>query len=121
MTSGSSSVKECRRELAAVDKEELNLHVNCGKNEAILFPAKLKKIGGILLYIKDTSWENFYILNEANSEDGVWINMMAQTPCNLRGNIYACFCYMPPVDSTAALHEGSQWNSLEVEVLKYSM
>ena len=28
---------------------------------------------------------------------------------------------MPPADSTAALYEGSQWNSLEVEVLKYSM
>ena len=28
---------------------------------------------------------------------------------------------MPPADSTAVLHEGSQCNYLEVEVLKYSM
>ena len=28
---------------------------------------------------------------------------------------------MPPADSTAALHKASQWNSLEVEVLKYCM
>ena len=44
MASDSSSVKECRAEQVDVDKEDLNFHVNCGKNEAILFPAKLKKI-----------------------------------------------------------------------------
>ena len=71
--------------------------------------------------IKDTLWENVDILNETNSEDRVWIKTIVQTPCNLRDDIYACSCHMPSADSTSALHEGSQWNSLEVELLKYSM
>ena len=39
---------------------------------------------------------------------------------NLDNDTFACFCYIPPKDSTAMCNYESQWNSFMSEVIEFS-
>ena len=45
---------------------------------------------------------------------------MDQEPNNLDNDTFACFCYIPPKDSTAMCNYESQWNSFVSEVIEFS-
>ena len=55
---------------------------------------------------------------KTKSEDRIWIRYMELN--NLDNDTFACFCYIPPKDSTAMCNYESQWNSFESEVIEFS-
>ena len=73
--------------------------------------------GGILLFINERLQQNVEVL-QTKSEDRIWIRYIELN--NLDNDTFACFCYIPPKDSTAMCNYESQWNSFESEVIEFS-
>ena len=63
--------------------------------------------GRILLYIHNRVMKNVEILNDPENDDPVWIKFRSRTLTGVESEIYICFCYLPPADSTSTLNEGS--------------
>ena len=68
--------------------------------------------GGILLYINDKIGQN---VDSISSEDRIWIKYRDSSSRD--NDIYICFCYIPPKDSTVMCNEESQLSTFESEVL----
>ena len=70
-------------------------------------------------YINDKIGQNVELINSISSEDRIWIKYRDSSS---RGNdIYICFCYIPPKDSTVMCNEESQWSTFESEVVRFSI
>ena len=76
--------------------------------------------GGILLYINDKIGQNVELINSCiSSEDRIWIKYRDSSSRD--NDIYICFCYIPPKDSTVMCNEESQWSTFETEVVRFSI
>ena len=60
------------------------------------------------------------ILNNKSVDDRIWIKLKSPEILKENNEVFCCFCYMPPVDSTVTLNEASQWSTFRAEVEKYA-
>ena len=61
------------------------------------------------------------ILNNKSVDDRIWIKLKSPEILNKENNeVFCCFCYIPPGDSTATLNEASQWSTFQAEVEEYA-
>ena len=102
------------------DALEVKGYTFINKQRSFIHRKAKRGAGGILLYIKNTMLTKVVILNNKSVDDRIWIKLKSPEILKENNEVFSCFCYMPPVDSTATLNQASQWSTFQAEVEEYA-
>ena len=87
-----------------------NTHISINQGHSLI--SEQREDLGESCYINDKIGQN---VDSISSEDRIWIKYRDSSSRD--NDIYICFCYIPPKDSTVMCNEESQLSTFESEVL----
>ena len=88
-------------------------------NRQILHRNAKRGAGGVALLFKKSLQKGIHVLN-VNQQDVIWCRLEAQF-FSMKADVYVCFVYIPPADSSVFSYtDQDYWSSLEEQIAKFS-